>query len=138
MNAIAGKVLLGHKPSNPAVDEEAGSIKDHSPVHHRQPDGHYHSAGQRGNPGQELEGTFENTRTVKRILAAVASNAEFRQTEDARLLGTCELNGPSNVLEVALPGERSLVQGRRGDAEKFHSLTSVSLSSVCMSSVSSA
>ena len=75
---------------------------------------------------------------MKRILAAVASNAEFRQTEDARLLGTCELNGPSNVLEVALPGERSLVQGRRGDAEKFHSLTSVSLSSVCMSSVSSA
>ncbi len=110
MNAVARQIALGDEAQDAAVDDQARGIEQSVLIRHGQTDRDDHPLRVRHDLGQHLGGHPLHARGLKRVLAAIARDAQLGQAKNADLIGLRGGDRSENPLPIAIPIERRLIQ----------------------------
>ena len=120
VQAVAAEKSLGDESRDLPVDRQAGAVEQGAAVEERQAKAHDHAFRGRHNLLQHGQRGLLQARAVKSVLAAIAGDAQLGQAKDARPLGPRRLDRGKNVVAVAGPIHRRLIEHGGGDSNARH------------------
>ena len=125
MNAVAGQILLADEAEQFAIGRQAGRVEQ--PAADRAAAGRTKRSCPRFRAASSCSTSSAvccDAGSVKGVFAAVAGDAQFRQTEDADTGCAAAAIAAAIRRCVAGPIERRLIEDRRPDADEFHAVYS--------------
>ncbi len=120
MQSVAAQESLAHETRDAAIDRQTSAIEQCAAMENRQAQADRHAFRRRQNLLQDGQGGVLQSRTLESVFAAIAADAQFGQAEDACALKPRGRDGGEDVVAVARPIHRGLVEYGGGDADASH------------------
>ena len=108
-------MLFGDEADDLSVGNECDRVEDATSIHDGQAKAGDDAFGFGNQRQQDLFGRAVNAGRVQCVFAVVAADGKFRQTQDRDVLLASLFDGVNDILAVAIPIQRRLVQNTSGD-----------------------